>query len=239
MTDPLPPDLHTALRAVPLFQNLNEAEIKVVAAGAVECTVEQDGFFFHQGTAAEHVHVLKSGQVRIYQFTPAGDQVLLRFIRPGQMFGGVGAFGVPEYPVSAQAVETATAWRWTAPTLREFITQIPQLALNALDYTAGTIQQLQDRVRELQTERVERRVARALLRLARQSGRRVEQGILIDHALSRQDLAELTGTNLYSVSRILAAWEKQGLVESGRERIVLRVPHKLVILAEDLVPRAH
>lgn len=239
MIDSAGADLRTALRAVPLFQNLNESELDAVAAEAAACTVEQDGFFFHQGSTAEHVHVLEAGQVRIYQLTPAGDQVLLRFIHPRQMFGGVGAFGVPEYPVSAQAVGTASAWRWSSATLRGLVAQIPQLALNALDYTAGTIQQLQDRVRELQTERVERRVARALLRLARQSGRRVEQGILIDHALSRQDLAELTGTNLYSVSRILAAWEKQGLVESGRERIVLRVPHKLVILAEDLVPRAH
>jgi CRP-like cAMP-binding protein len=106
--------------------------------------------------------------------------------------------------------------------------------LNALEHTADIIVQLQDRVRELQTERVERRVARALLRLANQSGKRIEAGILIDMPLSRQDLAEMTGTNLYSVSRILSGWEKQGLVETGRERVVLTMPHQLVMIAEDM-----
>jgi CRP-like cAMP-binding protein len=95
---------------------------------------------------------------------------------------------------------------------------------------------VQERLRELATERVEQRVARTLLRLARQVGRKVEGGVLIDMPLSRQDLAEMTGTTLYTVSRILSQWEQQHLVETGRERILIRQPHGLVAIAEDLSP---
>ena len=84
----------------------------------------------------------------------------------------------------------------------------------------------------MSTEQVERRVAHALLRLAKQAGRKVEQGVEIDFPISRQDIAEMTGTTLHTVSRILSAWEQQGLVESGRQRIVLRDPHRLFALAE-------
>ena len=93
---------------------------------------------------------------------------------------------------------------------------------------------LQDRYRELATERVERRVARALLRLVRQAGKRTEEGVHIDIPLSRQDLAEMTGTTLYTVSRILSEWEQKGLVNSGRERVTLRQAHEIMLIAEDL-----
>ena len=83
------------------------------------------------------------------------------------------------------------------------------------------------------TERVERRVARALLRLVHDAGRRVDVGIEIDFPVSRQDIAEMTGTMLYTVSRMLSAWEKHGIVRSGRQRIILTKPHALVATPAD------
>jgi len=77
-------------------------------------------------------------------------------------------------------------------------------------------------------------VARALLRLINQSSRKVDAGILIDFPLSRQDLAEITGTTLHTVSRILSAWEQRGIVTSGRRKIVITRPRALVSIAEDL-----
>jgi CRP-like cAMP-binding protein len=73
-----------------------------------------------------------------------------------------------------------------------------------------------------------------VLRLARQSGRKIEAGVLIDLPLTRQDLAEMTGTTLYTVSRVLTEWEDRGLVQSKRQRVVIRSPHGLVKIGEDL-----
>jgi CRP/FNR family transcriptional regulator, nitrogen oxide reductase regulator len=84
----------------------------------------------------------------------------------------------------------------------------------------------------MSTEQVERRVAHALLRIARQAGRKVEAGVQIDFPITRQDVGEMTGTTLHTVSRILSGWEGQGWVECGRQRIVIRDPHKLFVLAE-------
>ena len=75
-------------------------------------------------------------------------------------------------------------------------------------------------------------MAHALLRLAKQAGKKVDAGIEIDFPISRQDIAEMTGTTLHTVSRILSAWEAEGLVEGGRQRIVLRDAHRLQGLAE-------
>jgi CRP/FNR family transcriptional regulator, nitrogen oxide reductase regulator len=70
------------------------------------------------------------------------------------------------------------------------------------------------------------------VRLARQSGRKVERGVEIDFPISRQDIAQMTGTTLHTVSRILSGWEQAGLIESGRQRIVLREPERIFALAE-------
>jgi CRP-like cAMP-binding protein len=96
------------------------------------------------------------------------------------------------------------------------------------------LREVQERFRELATERVAQRIARALLRLVRQAGRRVKNGVLIDMPLSRQDLAEMTGTTLYTVSRTLSEWESRGILESGREKVLVKRPHALVAIAEDL-----
>jgi CRP-like cAMP-binding protein len=94
------------------------------------------------------------------------------------------------------------------------------------------IQEMQARYRELATEKVERRIAHALLRLTAQLGTRNETG-QIELPFTRQELAEMSGTTLFTVSRTLSEWERRGLVETGRERVTIRTPHDLVKLAEE------
>jgi CRP-like cAMP-binding protein len=181
--------------------------------------------------------VLASGRVKLTQLTPEGHQVVLRIIGAGDAFGGAGAFGDLIYPVSAQAVEPAMALVWTSIAMRQLMETEPRITLNAVAFVAGRLHDLQRRHRQLMTERVERRVARALLRLVQEAGRRVDAGVEIDFPVSRQDIAEMTGTTLYTVSRLLSSWEERGIVRSGRQRIILTTPHALVALAEDLPER--
>ncbi len=224
------------LRQIELFRDLAPADLVRILEAASYRRVERGGFFFQQGDAAVLLYVLLSGQARLVQVTPEGQQVILRVVRAGDMFGGVAALGMGEYPASAEATDDCHALAWDGATMSQLLECIPRLAINALRLLAQRVQELQDRLREMATERVERRVARTLLRLVRQAGRKVDEGVLIDLPLSRQDLAEMTGATLYTVSRILSQWEQQGLVEGGRARVLIRSPHALVAIAEDLPP---
>ena len=89
-----------------------------------------------------------------------------------------------------------------------------------MEAVAGRAQEFQSRLREVATERVPQRLAHMLLRLARQAGRPVANGTLIDFPLTRQDLAEMIGTTLYTVSRLLTEWSERGIVEIGRGQAV-------------------
>ena len=233
-TGPFPQLEADDLRQVGLFQGLSLPELTTVLQAARQRVVPQDAFFFHQGDQATALYMLIRGRVRLTQVTPAGQQVILRIVSSGEMYGGIAALGETTYPAAAQTLEASAALVWDSDNMTRLMEAHPRIALNALRLLAGRYQEMQDRYRELATERVERRVARALLRLVRQIGRKVENGVLIDFPLSREDLAELTGTTLYTVSRILSGWEKQGLIETGRQRILIRIPHQLVVIAEDL-----
>jgi CRP/FNR family transcriptional regulator, nitrogen oxide reductase regulator len=215
---------------------LTANELAAVAGFAHRRSAVAGDFFFRQGDPASSCYVLLTGRVRITQLNPEGHQVILHMIGPGDGFALVAPFAHGEYGVAAEAVEDAEALAWDGPTMERLMREYPPVAINALTFLSGRLHELQERYRELATERVERRVARAVLRLARQAGRKTETGILIDLPLSRQDLAEMTGTTLYTVSRILSGWEASGLVEIGRERVVIKRGHGLVSIAEDLSP---
>lgn len=225
-----------SLAGVPLFAGLRPDELTAVAAHARRRSVKAGGFFFQQGDPASSCYVLLSGRVRVTQINPEGHQVILHMIGPGDGFALVAPFTRGEYGVAAEVVEDAEALAWDGAAMEQLMRDFPTIAVNALRFLSGRLHELQDRYRELATERVERRVARAVIRLARQAGRRTDAGILIDLPLSRQDLAEMTGTTLYTVSRILSGWEAAGLVEVGRERVVIKRGHGLVSIAEDLAP---
>jgi CRP/FNR family transcriptional regulator, nitrogen oxide reductase regulator len=121
---------------------------------------------------------------------------------------------------------------WPSATWPRLVAQFPALATNTLQTVGARLQETHTRVVEMSTQHVEQRIAHALLRLVKQSGKRVDHGVEIDFPISRQDIAQMTGTTLYTVSRTLSAWEARGLVESSRQKIIVREPHKLFVLAE-------
>jgi CRP/FNR family transcriptional regulator, nitrogen oxide reductase regulator len=219
---------------IPLFAGLPETDLRRLVQAAHRERLMAGEFFFLQGDPAERMFVLIQGRVKISQSGPDGQQVLIRINTPVSLFALVAMTSAEHYPVTAQAAEDSQAIYWTRPELMGFVQQMPQMAMNAMRIMAEQVQELQDRFRQASTERVERRLARTLIRLASQAGRKVEDGILIDLPLTRQDLAEMSGTTLYTVSRTLSLWEEQGFVISLRERVIIRYPHGLVKIAEDL-----
>lgn len=217
-----------------IFLDLDELALRRVMEYAVPARYQDEEFIFFQDDPAERVFVLAEGRLRLLQITPEGAQINMGLVSPGQAIAIISLLAEQRYPVSTQAIGPALVLSWSRRDLHSLIKGCPQIALNALQELSLRMIEFQDRLRELTTERVERRIARGLLRLARQAGRKTAEGVLIDLPVSRQDLAEMTGTTLFTVSRTLSQWEERGIISAGRERILVRFPHGLVTIAEDL-----
>lgn len=223
-----------SLRNVIFFQGLDDDALDRVVQDAHVQRVPAETFLFHENDPATTFFVITEGRVRLSQFTEDGRHVILGFMGAGEGIGIVAAVPDADYPLSAQVVDECVLLCWSNLALQQLMERYPVIAYHTLRMIAGRFVELQMRYRELATERVERRIARAVLRLARQAGHRDDRGVLIAMTLSRQDLADLTGTTLYTVSRTLSRWEQQGLIETGREWVRVRSPHGLVTIAEDL-----
>jgi CRP-like cAMP-binding protein len=207
---------------LPLFAGFGTEELAEILREARSVRFPKNSAVFEEGAEAHSFFVLLHGHVRASKTTPAGEQIVVRYVSPGESFGVAMAIGLTRYPATATAVDDSVVLAWPSATWPRLVQTI-----------GSRLQETHTRVVEMSTQQVEQRVAHALLRLAKQSGRKVEHGVEINFPISRQDIAQMTGTTLHTVSRILSGWESRGLIESGRQRIVLREPHKLFMLAEE------
>jgi CRP-like cAMP-binding protein len=222
------------LRQVDIFKEAPPEDLNLLVQKGILRSIEEDGFFFFQGDPAAYFYILTSGRVKLLQSNPAGQQVNLRTIREWQVFAALGAVRPDAlYPVTAQALEPSVALAVESSFLHEMMQTRPYLNLGLMQLMTSYIQEMQTRYKELATERLDRRLALTLLRLASQIGTRLQENEpAIEIPLSRQDLAEASSSTMFTVSRTLAEWERLGLVEAGRERVVIRNPHGLVKIAE-------
>lgn len=223
------------IKQVVVFQSATENELQLILKNSIIRSIEENEFFFIQGEAAQYLYILTSGQIKLMQSSPNGQQVNLRTIHPWQMFGALGAVRKEAtYPATAQALEDSSALAIDSGFLRKMLETSPHISLDMMTLMTSYIQEMQARYRELATERVEQRVANALIRLAGQSSVRSEKDAGIVLSFSRQDVAEMTGTTLYTVSRLFSEWERQQIIETAREKIKIIKPHDLVRIADNL-----
>ena len=223
-----------ALQGLPFFAGLaREALAEILGAGQAQ-HLPKDGVLFDQGEEAVSLHLVLQGRLKVVQATADGQQIILRFVGPKELAGVLALLGRGQtYPATVSAVQDCTLLSWRPPALEGVLARHPQVALNAMRAMSGRTQEAHDRLREASAERVERRLALALLRLIRQAGVKEADGsITIDFPLSRQDLAAMAGTTLHTASRILSGWEGAGILTGGRMRVGVRDPHALVRITE-------
>ena len=225
-------DLSFPLQQADLFTGLEEDELAHILGLGHRNIYASGVTIFLEGDPAAASYLVLKGRFKLSKLHQGGKEAIVRYIEPGMITAAVSVFREKNYPVTAQAVDTSEAVGWNRKTMLEIMTAHPQIAINLLGMVVERLDDIQDRYLELQTERVEQRIGKALLRIMKQSGRKTDEGILIDFRLSRQDLADYTGSTLYTVSRTLSGWEKKGWVASGRQRIIVTDPHALVTFTE-------
>ncbi len=165
-------------------------------------TVHADEVLFTAGQSARSVHVLASGAAKLMQTTPKGARIIVKYVRPGEVFGSPALLN-KFYPVDAVAVMDSVELQWPSELLRSFIDRQPRVAINVIQDLETRLREMEGRLRDLSNEPVEHRLARAILKLVDTFGRQTADGIEIPFPVGRQDLADLIGSTLPTVSRTL------------------------------------
>ena len=228
------PTLDRSLIAgLPSFAGLSGGDLDAILTSARSARYAKDSEVFGQDEEASSFFLLLSGHIRVVRTTPDGNQVIARYINEGELFGIAVAMGRSTYPASAVAAVDCVVLSWPNGAWRDLQSRVPAFAASAYQTVGARLQETQARVVEMSTQQVEQRIASAVLRLVTQSGRKIDEGIEIDFPITRQDIAEMTGSTLHTVSRLLSAWEDEGIVRSGRQKVIVTDPHALMLLAEN------
>ncbi len=219
----------------PLFAPLSPGERARLGRQMLRQAHEKDAYLFFEGDAAEWLVFVAEGRVKMIKHSESGRETILATFGPGQIVGEVGVLVGDVYPATAQTLEATVTLSLRRGTYADLVRSHPDLAWALIVELGHRLQRAHETIRSMAVEKVERRVARVLLRLASASGERLESGaVRITVPLSRQDIADMAGTVVETAIRTLSKFQKQGLIETEEGHIVLLQPHKLVAIAEEL-----
>lgn len=216
-----------------IFKGLSKADLNGLLSASRLNRYQKLARIFQQGDPAERFFVLIDGYVQAVKTSPKGEEIVVRYVSPGELFGVAPAIGLTHYPATAVAVVDAIALAWPSTSWPSLAAKYPQITSFALKSVGARLQEAHERVTELATEEVEQRIARMLIRLAAQAGRATEEGIEIEFPLRRQDVAQLTGTTMHSASRVLSRWQERGFIHGGHQHIVVHDAPALARIAEE------
>ncbi|HEY1262175.1 MAG TPA: Crp/Fnr family transcriptional regulator [Terriglobales bacterium] len=219
-----------AVQRSAIFADLGPAETAHVVAAAQERNLSRRQTLFFVGDPIRQLWLLTAGCVKLMQVGPSGCEVILRVAGAGEVVGDFGFCARDTHRATAQALQPSKVLIWEAAVFDALSERFPLLRRNMLRVLNHRLNEMDERFREISTEKVAPRLSSQLGRLLLQMGNRVEGGIEI--SLSREELAQLTGTTLFTVSRMLSRWEQDGIVKARREAVLVCDSQALVEMAE-------
>lgn len=217
-----PKDAVEFLKGRAVFATLPAREIEGLRALVREETYRARDYVFMEGDPSAWFCIVKSGRVKIVKHSKTGKDVVLEILGPGEVFGGVAVIEGRPYPAAAQAIETSVVVRLPRDAIVALTERYPAV-VRELALTIGRrLRAAHDSVRALAVDPVEARLAATLLRLAEREGTRGPHGLTLPFHLTRQSLADMTGTTVETAIRVVSRWLKEGLVLDDAGRLVLR-----------------
>lgn len=227
------PEQRRLLGASPFFAGLGTEAIAAIQERFRQQHYPAGEAIQNAGEPAARLSIVATGMVKVVRPTSDGQDVLLDFVGPGDYFGSLAELGDETYREDVTAHTACCVLYTTSETFREILHGYPSVALAALTLLAARLRGAQGTIERLSAYPVERRVASALLGLASRVGQQEGGGGLLQMPLSRQDLADMTGAKVETVSRVVSEWRRSGVIEGGRRWIAVVDRAALAALAGD------
>jgi CRP-like cAMP-binding protein len=209
------------LRTTPVFRSLSPPDRDTVAKTATLREYPKGATIFEQGEPSDAFYTIASGRVKIFKMLPNGKDLILEIFGKGDPLGAVAAYDGRPFPASAVALEATVCVVIPRTAFFRLLEQHPSLVRGLLQGLTHRLVELTNRLAELSGGTVERRFARLFLKLSQEMGRQERGGVFVPLALSRQELADMTGTTIETCIRIMSRWGKQNVIRTEKDGFVV------------------
>jgi len=213
--------------SVELFSGLDENQIKASTDAATRREFDASRIVVMANEPADRFFLIGTGCVDYYVTNEAGQDILLRRLAAGDVFGVASLLSRPVgYLGTAKAVGHIQVLEWKDRVIRQLAGTYPQIAENALRTALRYLALYAERHIRLVSNTAQERLAFALSSLGSRTGHAVPTGVQVD--IKNEDLASLADVSFFTTSRVLKGWDRQGVVEKSRGKIIIRSPEKLL-----------
>lgn len=209
------------LARAPIFRRLKPEDRERIAEVSRVATFSRGEAIFNEGDPAASFYVVTAGRVKISKMTPGGSELILEIFGVGDPLGAVAVYEDLPFPATATALEDTSCVLIPRQRFFALLETHPTLVRGLLLGLTSRLVELTNRLAELTRTRVEGRLARLFLKMAEQTGHHDPRGELVPVVLSRQELADLTGTTIETAIRIMSRWHKQNVVHTERDGFVI------------------
>jgi len=219
MTDTAHHGFETLAR-VPLFSDLAEAELRLMAARTIRHRYRVGELIFSEGQPCSGLYIIESGHVRVFKSSPDGREQVLAIEGPASSVAELPVFDGGSYPASASAADDAEMLFLSKEDFQALCLENPKVALKVLRVVSRRLRGLVAMIEQLSFMTVRHRLAILLLHLAK-TGKRTKDGITFELSASNQELAAQIGTVRELVSRNLSQLQSEGLVQLRGRNILI------------------
>ena len=231
------PDVESVLKVTPVFRRLALPDLQTIARAATARHYERGQVIFEQDTPSDAFYTIASGRVKVFKMLPTGKDMILEVFGQGDPLGAVAAYDGRPFPASAVALEDTVCIVIPRPVFFRLLEQHPSLVRGLLQGLTIRLVELTNRLAELSGSRIEPRFARLFLKLAGEMGRHERGGTFIPLALSRQELADMTGTTIETAIRIMSRWGKEDIVRTEKDGFTIVDRRTLEVSAQEIGAR--
>ena len=215
------------MRRAPLFAGLDQESAESLIAQMTTTHMERGDILFHAGDPGDRLYVLGEGKIKLGQSSPDGRENILAVLGPGEMFGELSLFDPGPRTATATAVAETQVLALSTEQLREYLSGRPQVALTLLAALARRLRRTNESLADLVFNDVPGRVAKTLLDLASRFGRPVEEGVMVSHDLTQEELAKLVGASRETVNKALADFAGRGWLRLEARAVLLQDVERL------------
>lgn len=219
------------VRVTPILRNLGAEDRARFGRVASARSYARGDIIFREGDAPDGFYTIASGHVKVAKTTPAGKDIILEILGPGDPFGALAVYEGRSFPASATALEETVCVVVPRRAFLDLLEHHPTIVRSLLAGLTLRLVQLASRLAELTGGHVEPRFARLFLKLAAEVGHTQPDGVFVPIRLSRQELADMTGTTIETCIRIMSRWDKHRIVLTKPQGFLLRDRKTLNALA--------
>lgn len=202
------------LKRTAYFSKLSEAELAEISQLFSETSYAKGQIIFSEGDPSNWLFIVKEGNVKIVKFSVEGKASILQILGPGDVLGEVAVFDRGPYPASALAMADVTILKLRSADFSRCLNKYPHIAIETVFILAKRLRHTTEIIRGLGSERVEKRIAKIISKLASEKGGQIAGEALVNIALTRQDIAEMAGTTVETAIRVLSKFSKEGAIKT-------------------------